>query len=102
MGRDMDEEAQVRTKVTTRLVRGGDLVADVSVELIEDDRGWAPHLSLNDAYRLDDVRDALRSGELATLLLLLIVSIGSRRSPRSRCEDRVAYRGLPHVRTRLG
>ena len=32
--------------------------------LIEADGGWAPYLSLDDAYRLDDVREALRSGDL--------------------------------------
>lgn len=54
----------MRTKATTKLVREGDLVAEVAVELIEDNGGWAPYLSLDDAYRLDDVRDALRSGDI--------------------------------------
>ena len=52
------------TKPTKRLVREGDFVAEVDVELIEADGGWAPYLSLDDAYRLDDVREALRSGDL--------------------------------------
>ncbi|MBM3740355.1 MAG: hypothetical protein FJW39_31760 [Acidobacteria bacterium] len=54
----------MKTKVTKRLVREGDFVAEVDVQLIEADGGWAPYLSLDDAYRLDDVREALRSGDL--------------------------------------
>ena len=50
----------MNTKSTKRLVREGDLVAEVEVALVEGPGGWAPYLSLDDAYRLDDVRDALR------------------------------------------
>ena len=42
----------------------GDYVAQVDVELIETDEGWSPYLSLEDAYKLDDVRDALRKGDV--------------------------------------
>jgi hypothetical protein len=42
----------------------GDYVAEVEVALIEDETGWAPYLSIEDAYRLDDVREALRRGDL--------------------------------------
>ena len=28
--------------------------------------GWSPYLSLQDAYRLDDVREALRRGDVKT------------------------------------
>jgi hypothetical protein len=37
----------------------------VKVELIEDEQGWSAYLSLQDAYRLDDVRAALKRGDLA-------------------------------------
>lgn len=60
----MAEETNMTTKATKRLVREGDLVAEVDVNLIEAEGGWAPYLSLDDAYRLDDVREALRSGDL--------------------------------------
>lgn len=52
------------TKPSKRLVREGDFVAEVDVDLIESDGGWAPYLSLDDARRLDGVREALRSGDL--------------------------------------
>ena len=40
---------------TTRLVREGDYIAEVSVDLIEAEGGWSPYLTLDDAYRLDDI-----------------------------------------------
>jgi len=54
----------VRTRHHTKLVHEGDYVAEVEVDLIETDSGWSPYLSLEDAYRLDDVRDALRRGDV--------------------------------------
>ena len=50
---------------TSRLVRAGEFVAEVDVELVEADGGWAPYLRLEDAYKLDDVRDALCAGDIA-------------------------------------
>lgn len=48
----------------TKLVREGPYAAEVNVELIESDDGWSPYLSLDDAYKLDDVREALRRGDV--------------------------------------
>ena len=64
MGRDVAKEAEMSTRSTKRLVREGDLIAEVEVNLLEADGGWAPYLSLDDAYKLDDVRDALRTGDI--------------------------------------
>lgn len=50
----------------TKLVHEGNYVAEVEVELLEDSEGWSPYLSLEDAYRLDDVREALRRGDVRT------------------------------------
>ena len=52
------------TRPTTRLVRGGDFVAEVAVTLIEAADGWTPYLSVEDAHKLDDVREALRAGDV--------------------------------------
>ena len=52
------------TKATKKLVREGDFVAEVDVTLVETEGGWTPYLSLDDAYRLDDVREALRAGDV--------------------------------------
>ncbi len=54
------------TRHHTKLVHEGRYVAEVDVELIDSDTGWAPYLSLDDAYRLDDVREALRRGDIKT------------------------------------
>jgi hypothetical protein len=48
----------------SKLVHEGDYVAEVDVKLVETDSGWSPYLSLEDAYKLDDVRDALRRGDI--------------------------------------
>jgi hypothetical protein len=49
----------------TKLVREGRYAAEVSVELIEEEGGWSPYLSLDDALKLDAVRLALRAGDIA-------------------------------------
>ena len=51
---------------TIKFVREGAYAAEVPVELIEEDDGWSPYLSLDDAHKLDAVRIALRHGDLAT------------------------------------
>ena len=50
----------------TKLVREGAYAAEVEVELIESEGGWAPYLSLDDAHKLDEVREALRRGDIRT------------------------------------
>ncbi len=48
----------------TKYVHEGRYVAELEVSLVEDATGWSPYLSVEDAYRLDDVREALRQGDL--------------------------------------
>jgi hypothetical protein len=50
---------------TIELIHEGRYAAEVPVELIEDDTGWSPYLSVEDAMKLDAVRLALRSGQIA-------------------------------------
>jgi hypothetical protein len=47
-----------------KFVHEGRFVAEVQVDLLESEDSWAPYLSLEDAYRLDDVREALRRGDI--------------------------------------
>jgi len=49
-----------------KIVREGNYLAEVTIELIESGEGWAPYLSLEDAQKLDDVREALRQGDIKT------------------------------------
>jgi hypothetical protein len=51
-------------KSTLKLVREGDLVAEVSVLPLDDAGSWSPVLSVDDANKLDEVRMALRTGDL--------------------------------------
>lgn len=48
----------------SKYVHEGRYVAEVVVGLLEDDTGWSPYLSVEDACKLDDVREALRQGDL--------------------------------------
>jgi len=60
----MAKEADMSARSTKKLVREGELIAEVDVTLLEAAGGWAPYLSIDDAYKLDDVRDALRAGDV--------------------------------------
>jgi len=48
----------------TKLIHEGRYVAEVEVELLETDDQWSPYLSLDEAYKLDAVREALRHGDV--------------------------------------
>lgn len=48
-----------------KYIHEGNYVAEVEVTLVVDETGWSPYISLEDAYRLDDARDALRERNLA-------------------------------------
>ena len=49
---------------TSKLVHEGQYVAEVEIDLVDADEGWSPYISLEDALKLDDVREALRRGDL--------------------------------------
>jgi len=65
----------------TKLIREGQYAAEVEVELTETADGWSPSLSLDDAYKLDEVRQALRRGDiqaasrLARVFSLTLISV---------------------------
>ena len=56
----------MRRRKKTKYVHEGRYAAEVDVDLIEDEGEWSPYLSIEDAYKLDDVRDALRRGDLVS------------------------------------
>jgi hypothetical protein len=66
MGCDIQTETTMTTRHRTKLIHEGNYVAEVDVELIETDDDWSPHLSLTEAGKLDDVREALRRGDTKT------------------------------------
>jgi len=57
----------VKTRKRTKLIQEGRYVAEVEVELVEDETGWSPYLSTEDAYKLDDVRETLRRGDFSSV-----------------------------------
>ena len=52
------------TRKRTKIVHEGKYMAEVDIELLQDETGWSPYLSLDDAYKHDDVREALRRGDI--------------------------------------
>ena len=48
----------------TKMIHEGKYVAEVDVNLLYTDEGWSPYLSLDDAHKLDDVRETLKKGDL--------------------------------------
>lgn len=49
-----------------KYIHEGQYVAEVFVQVDEPEAGWSPTISLEDAYKLDDVRAALKAGDLKT------------------------------------
>ena len=56
----------MRQQKKTKYLHEGQYVAEVEVMLIEDESDWSPYFSLEEAYKLDEVREALRKGDLET------------------------------------
>ncbi len=49
-----------------KLIHVGEYAAEVNVDLLYTDDDWSPYLSLDDATKLDDVREALKQKDFAT------------------------------------
>ena len=58
----------MRKQHRTKLVHEGQYIAEVDVELLEPENERSPCLSLEDAYKLDNVREALRQGNIKAAL----------------------------------
>ena len=48
--------------IRTKFIHEGQFAAEVQVELTDDE--WSPYLSVEEAYKLDDIREALRRGDV--------------------------------------
>jgi hypothetical protein len=53
-----------RTRV--KYIHEGRYVAEVTVDLIEDETEWSPYLSVEEAEKLEDIRAALARGDVAS------------------------------------
>jgi hypothetical protein len=54
----------MNTTRTTKLIHAGQYAAEVEVELVQDDGTWGPYLPVEAAKKLDEVRQALKRGDL--------------------------------------
>jgi hypothetical protein len=57
----------MKKRRSTKLIHEGRYVAEVDIDLLDSKNskeGWSPYLSMEDALTLDDVRAALRRGDL--------------------------------------
>jgi hypothetical protein len=59
------EAKEAMKRQTVEFIHEGKYAAEGPVELIEEESGWSPYLSLEDARKLEKVRLALRNGDLA-------------------------------------
>ena len=48
----------------TKMVHEGKYAAEVEVEIIDSENSWSPYLSLEDARKLDQVRQLLRDEDI--------------------------------------
>jgi hypothetical protein len=54
----------MNTRRRVKYIHQGKYAAEVKVDLIEDDTEWSPYLTVEDAQKLDDVREALVRGDI--------------------------------------
>ncbi len=58
-----------------KMIHEGAYIAEVEIELIESDKSWSPYISLEDANKLDTVREALRHNDISNASKLAKVYI---------------------------
>jgi hypothetical protein len=59
------EEKVMTRRSLTKLIHEGQYAAEVDVQLIDAEDAWSPYLSLEDAKKLEEVRQALRREDLS-------------------------------------
>ena len=47
-----------------KIIYEGEYIAKVKVKILEDETGWSPYLTPEEAIKLDKVREALKSGNI--------------------------------------
>lgn len=48
-----------------KIIKEGTFLAEIDIHLIDTDSDWSPCISIEDVVKIDEVRDALRKGELS-------------------------------------
>ncbi len=47
-----------------KMIHEGSYVAEVDIDLVESELSWSPYLSLEDAQKMDAVREALKNNDI--------------------------------------
>ena len=63
----------MQKQTITKLIHVDGYAAEVEVEQLRDDKGWSPYLPIEEALKLDRVREALRQGDLSAAVQLATV-----------------------------
>jgi hypothetical protein len=53
---------------TIKMLYEGKYVAEVELDMIYSPEGWSPYISLEDANKLDDVRNMLKLGDIKSAM----------------------------------
>ena len=64
MGERFSEETKTKKRHHTKYIHEGKYVAEVDVVLLETDEEWSPYLLVEDACKLDEIREALQKGDV--------------------------------------
>ena len=56
---------KMKNRKHVKLVHEGKYVAEVEIEIIDSENAWSPYLSVDDALKLDTVRELLREKNIA-------------------------------------
>jgi len=48
----------------TKLLHEGKYVAEIEIDIIDSEAGWSPYISLEDALKMDQLRELLRKGDI--------------------------------------
>jgi Asp-tRNA(Asn)/Glu-tRNA(Gln) amidotransferase C subunit len=64
MGAGWCDEEKKMSRTLKKMIHVGRYVAEVDIEIEESTDDWAPYISLQDALRMDEVREALQRGDI--------------------------------------
>jgi hypothetical protein len=59
------EGEQMKSRRHTKFVHEGKYVAEIEIEILNDENGWSPYISLDDALKLDRLRELLKNKDIS-------------------------------------
>jgi Asp-tRNA(Asn)/Glu-tRNA(Gln) amidotransferase C subunit len=64
MGAGLCDKEEKMSRTLKKMIHVGDYMAEVDVALEESTDDWGPYIALQDALRVDEVREALQRGDI--------------------------------------